>query len=302
MERWGFAATIGAGFLSCCLLAWQGFEGIGADWVSGFLCVLWSLLMLARLMVLTAPNEVSQRPHLAQKIIFSLHEKHEDKRGNLLQQSFNTSFAVFIVLGFLLCVWQLVFSLYQNAPDAAMAGFLAENGYNSWVSAKVVFDWGQAFSYLLCLSMMGFLLRSYASDLAAVRPALLILTGYIAAGLILFAGMSKDGMMPESLSFVGHVAAQTSLLFDVLRNETGLLGIGLMFAMCVMPFAFIWLSKDKKQSDWVVLISGSVAFTGLIGSLFVSLNPALGGFIFLCAMGVFLAWGASERCAASLKI
>ena len=295
MERYGFALTVGAGFLSCCLLAWQGFEGPKADWVSGFLCVLWSLLMLARLMVLTTPNTMSSSSHLAQKIIHSLHQKHEDKRGSVLQQSFNTSFAIFVVLGFVLCGWQLFFSLYQNAPDPAMAEFLAANGHNSWLSATSLFDWGQSFSYLLCLSMMGFLLRSYAADIAAVRPALLVFSGYIAAGLILFSGLSQNWSMPDNLAFIGYGAENASLLIETLMQETGIMGVALLAAMFAVPLFFIWLSIDRSKRDWIVLASGSIAFLGLAGSLFVGIHPALGGFVFLCAMGVFLAWGASER-------
>lgn len=295
MERLGFVFTVLAGFLSCGLLMWQGFEGAGADWVSGFLCVLWSLLMLARLMSLTSPNLVATKPHLAQKIIHALHAKLEVRRSNILQHSFSKSFAAFVLLGFLLCVWQLGFSLYQAIPDAATSQFLKDNGYVAWFSAATIFDWGRAFSNLLCLSMMGFLLRSYAADITAVRSALLIFAGYIAAGFILFFTLSKNWGFPDSISFMGTMPQNASVVLEILLQQSGVLGLCILAAMIAVPVAYVWAAAMKDQQDPVILTCGSIAFLALFGSFFLGLHPALGGFAFLCAMALFLAWGASEK-------
>jgi len=307
MERAGFILTVGAGLMTCILLGWQGYEGARADWVSGFLCVLWSLLMLARLMILTAPSPANiQHSHLAQKIIGAFYASEERRRQDVLRQSFGVSFAVFLLLGFAFALWQ-VFCAVFPANDYAMSGFLgavqdffAAAGTAPLIAQPQVFEWGQGFLFLLCLSMMGFLLRSYSSQIRTTRVVLLVLASYVAAGWITFFGLSLGtGRMPLEPHLVGYGSAIAAMvpgtsLFERLVMESGILGIALMAFILFVPLGFIWLSLHHPQRDWIVIGCGTLAVISLLGCVFLSLNPALGGFVFLCWMAVFLAWGASE--------
>lgn len=310
MERLGFAFTVGAGFLTCALFTWQGLAGPRADWVPGFLCVLWSLLMLTRLTVLTvpAPGDTG-KPHLAYRILHAFDKNEERKRQMILQQSFGMPFAVFILLGVLLVGWQVFCALLamHNYSFAGLAGsvdhFFA--GYNASpaATAPIVFEWGQGFFYLLCLAMMGFLLRSYSFLHRESRVTLLILATYIVAGWITFFGFTLEGINPDlQAGLVGYGPAgewmhHGATLFDRLVLQSGILGIGFMACILFVPLAFIWLSlhEASESRDWVTIACGSLAALSLFLSVFLSLHPALDGFIFLCWMAVFLAWGSSER-------
>ncbi len=308
MEKAGFALTVVAGFATCALLTWQGFAGARADWVSGFLCVLWSLLMLARLTVLTAPAAGdSGQSHLAYRLIQSLNKGEEKRRRQILQQSFGTSYAVFLLLGVVLVGWQ-VFCAVFSANHYAIAGFTqaAQTFFSSYdttpsINETIAFDWGQGFFYLLILSMMGFLLRSYSFLKQEGRAILLILASYVSAGWITFFGFTLEGINPEiPAGMIGYGPAtqllhQSSTLFDRLVLESGILGIAFMACILFVPLAFIWLSlHEKDRRDWVTIACGSLAAFSLFLSVFLSLHPALDGFIFLCWMAVFLAWGRSE--------
>lgn len=304
MERAGFTTVLGAGFLTCILLAWQGFHGAQADWVSGFLCVLWSLLMLARLTVLTAPNAVAFKPHLARKIIHALHKNDEDRRGLLLRQSFNKSFAGFLLLGFAFCMWKLFCALAYSFPakmaefSQSVNDFFAAQNQSPLFYAPELFGWGQEFSYFLCLIMMGFLLRSYASDLYAVRSALLIIAGYAVAGWLLFFALSEQWVWPQSVGLFMNPpdnSGPSALVLKSLMQQTGIAGLGLLASLLYVPLGYVWISSQTARRDWVVTGCGTLAGAALGASLFVNTHPALGGFIFLCWMAVFMAWGACEN-------
>lgn len=310
MERAGFVCTVLAGLLTCILFSWQGYEGARADWVSGFLCVMWSLLMLSRLMVLTAPPPSdSGQSHLAYRILYAFEKNNERKRQQILRQSFGTPFVVFLLLGAVLVAWQIFCAVFAASHPAmaglagAVQGFFAESGTSPGFVALVVFDWGQGFFYLLCLAMMGFLLRSYAGQQKDSRIVLLILAAYIATGWITFFGFTVKGMNADlgagliGYGPVGDVLYQgAATLFDRLVIENGILGIAFMACLLFVPLAFIWLSlEDGKGRDWLTILSGSLAGLSLFCSVFLTLHPALDGFLFLCWMGVFLAWANSER-------
>lgn len=306
MEKTGFALTVFAGLFSCVLLAWQQYQGASADWVSGFLCVLWSLLMLTRLMTLTKPGHQKQETHLARKIIAAYRNREEEKRQVTLQQSFGPSFALFLGAGLFYVLWQVVCAAYP-ANDFALSGFqsaiaefFALSSAGHMLQQSFVFAWGQGFLFFLSLAMMGFLLRSYASFIPASRIALLVMGGYITAGWIVFLGFAPDqnavrvepsliGMGIQS-GFLNHPAT----LFDKMLAESGVVGVSLLAVILFIPLAFICLSFHRSQPDWVILSVGTMAGLALITSMFFPLQPALGGFTFLCWMAVFLAWGASE--------
>lgn len=288
MEKAGFIVTVLAGFLTAFLLAWQGYQGPAADWVSGFLCVMWSLLMLARLTILTAPPVIKEdTPRLAQKLIRTLQLKQADQRAEILHKSFGNSFAIFLILGFLFVGWQVfsaVFSANHYRMDgvsSAVQAFFAAGGATPMLAQVRIFDWGQGFLFLLCLSMMGFMLRSYTQERDFTRIVLLILAGYVVAGTILFSGLPA--------------AVNASPLLNAIIAENGVLGVTLLSFIVFVPLGFIWLSMQLRNRDWIVISSGTIAGAGLVGGAFVLVTPALIGFFVLCWMALFLAWGASEN-------
>lgn len=288
MEKAGFIVTVLAGFLTAFLLAWQSYQGPAADWVSGFLCVMWSLLMLARLTILTAPPVMKDdTPRLAQKLIRTLQLKQVEQRNEILHKSFGNSFAIFLILGFVFVGWQIfcaAFSANHYRMDGvagAVQAFFAAGGATPLLAQARIFDWGQGFLFLLCLSMMGFMLRSYAQEKGFTRIALLILAGYVAAGAILFTGLPA--------------AVNAAPLLDAIIFENGVLGVTLLSFIVFVPLGFIWLSMQLRNRDWIVISSGTIAGAGLVGGAFLLVTPALIGFFVLCWMGLFLAWGASEN-------
>lgn len=305
MEKAGFILTIAAGLASCVLLTWQQQTGAQADWVPGFLCALWSLLMMARLLVLTAPSPaLVAKKHLAARIIHALDQSDEDRRRNLLQQSFGTPYVLFLAMGALLLGWQVFCAVFsannyriEGFADAVTA-FFAAHGHAPMSGQVVAFEWGQGFLYFLCLSMMGFLLRSYATLGREVRITLLVLAAYVAAGWITFFGLTLEGIDPAmDASLVGYgpaagLAMEGKTLFDRIMLESGTFGIAFMAFILCIPFGFIWMAAARR--DWLTVLCGSLAGFALVMSVFLALSPALGGFIFLCWMAVFLAWGRSE--------
>jgi hypothetical protein len=288
MERAGFVITVLAGFLTAFLLSWQQYQGPSADWVSGFLCVLWSLLMLARLAILTAPVEKAKGSSaLAGKILRSLHMRQVERRAEILQQSFGNSFAIFLIFGFVFLGWQ-VFSAIYPANHYQMDGvlssiqtFFAAGGASPVFLQAHIFDWGQGFLFLLCLSMMGFMLRSYVGEADFTRITLLVLSGYIAAGSIFFAGLPAE------------YDAQS--LLSALVDKNGVLGVTLLSFALFIPVGFVWLGVQLQRRDWIVIVGGTVGAAGLVVGALYNLTPALIGFFVLCWMALFVAWGASER-------
>ncbi len=308
MEKAGFILTIAAGLASCVLLTWQQQAGARADWVPGFLCALWSLLMMGRLLVLTAPSRaLIAKNHLAARIIHALDRTDEGRRRNLLQHSFGTPYVIFLGLGMLLLGWQVFCAIFsannyriEGFTNAVTAFFAAHGQTQTPLSAQVAaFEWGQGFLYFLCLSMMGFLLRSYAALGREVRITLLVLAAYVAAGWITFFGLTLEGVAPNlDASFVGYgpaaaLAGEAKTLFDRILLESGIFGIAFMAFIVCIPFGFIGMAGAARR-DWVTVMCGTLAGIALVLSIFLALSPALGGFIFLCWMAVFLAWGRSE--------
>lgn len=306
MEKAGFLLTIAAGLASCVLLTWHQQTGAQADWVPGFLCALWSLLMMARLLVLTSPSRaLMAKRHLAARIIHALDRSDEGRRRNLLQQSFGVPYVIFLSMGLMLLGWQIfcaVFSANNYRIEGFMeatTGFLQSHGQTPLSGQAMAFEWGQGFLYFLCLSMMGFLLRSYATLTREVRITLLVLASYVAAGWITFFGLTLEGINPHlDVSMVGYgpaaeLVADSKTLFDRMLLESGTFGVAFMAFILCIPLGFISMAALARR-DFLSVVCGALAVIALVMSVFLALNPALGGFIFLCWMAVFLAWGRSE--------
>ncbi len=314
MERAEFILAMAAGFFSVFLLAWHGYDGYSSDWIYGFLAVFWSLLMMMRLMTLTTPADVAEQSgKLAQKIIKSFRETQERSRQAVLETSLGGSFALFVGGLALFAAWQ-VFCAAFPSNTAIIEGvglmarqFLGQDDSLSLTQARL-FDWGQAFLLILSLAMMGFVLRSHAAKRNMMRPALLVLCAYAVAGYIAFTGLDRSG---EGFALVGAElvgngagalsylkgtipAGETLSLFDILLLESGIGGIAILTFILFVPLGYISLSAHNNGHDLVILTCGMLTGAVMILSVFLSFTPALGGFMALCWMGVFLAWGASE--------
>lgn len=312
MKLAGFAGTLLAGFFSVFLLTWRAYNDAGADWVYGFLAVFWSMIMMLRLMTLTEPLELPQATgYLAQKILRTLRVKQEQMRRTVLETAFGGSFVLFLAAGIFYAGWQIYCAVFPAAQPnldgltSLMAGFAGDQGF-SLVQPRF-FDWGQGFLLFLSFAMMGFVLRSYAIEKSMTRPALLVLSGYAVAGFITCFGLNASGgVTVESATLSGSGAGALSYLlstlpaekaltlFDILLMEGGVIGIALLAFLLFVPVGYIALSAQQGRTDRLVLCCGLIAGLVLILSVFMVYSPPVPGFMTLAAMGLFLAWGASE--------
>lgn len=316
MSRGGFVLSMAAGLFSVFLLGWQGYHGASADWVYGFLAVFWSLIMMLRLMTLTTPATVMVAPSsLAQKIIGNFHERQEENRQKLLENSFGGSYLLFLLAGFLFAAWQVYCAAFPaqqaafDSLDQMMQSFFALNGSRVLFFEGRVFDWGQGFLLLLAFAMMGFVLRSHAAEKGLARPALIVLCAYAVSGYIAFAGLepSGNGAPVAQADMIGNGRGAAAFLlgslpdgkvlslFDIVLLEGGIAGLGILTFLLFIPLGYITLSAQHARTDWMVVGCGMLAGSVLILSAFLSFTPALGGFMALCWMALFLAWGASEN-------
>jgi hypothetical protein len=316
MERLAFCITLCAGFLTCALLAYRGYHGAAADWVFGFCCLLWSFLMLARVAALTAPALLQKdRGHLARRVLNALYARDQAAREGVLQQTFGPSFLTVLALGLAYAGWNL---LCLFLPDGRESMFALSQSINAFFAGSarapdpmpsLLFDWTHGFLVILTLTMMGFVLRSFMQQMALLRAALLIVSGYIVAGgitLIALHGSLLDGLgiIPTSPPS-GWVGTGPALwpssapisLMHITLGESGLIGWVLCVLLLATPLVSLWAGLQKNGLDWVLGAGGTLGACALALGLFLPLSPALGGYLILCAMSVFLAWGGANRLA-----
>lgn len=313
MGKAGFSMAMAAGFFSMFLLGWRGYEGHSADWIYGFLAVFWSLLMMLRIMILTEMSDHGAPLTLAQKIIASFREKQEETRQLILESAFGGSFTVFLAAGILFAAWQVFCAAFPaDAPTFEGLRLLFDQFFASWGtdgarSPGGLYDWGQGFMLFLSLAMMGFVLRSYARDREMIRAMLLVLCAYAVSGYIAFSGLPETGGAVEKAALVGNGAGtlsyllstlaptHTPSLFDIMLVESGIGGIAILTLILFIPLGSIALSAQARSADGVVIFCGVANGLSLILAIFLPFSPALAGYIGLCCMGIFLAWGASEN-------
>lgn len=315
MERAGFFLSLAAGFFTVFLLGWRGYHGVSADWVYGFLAAFWSLIMMLRLMTLTAPaEEVDGQPGLAQKLLGNFREREEENRQIILENSFGGSFLLFLVAGFAFAGWQVfcaAFPAQQSAYDVfdmMVRDFFGAGAARPLVTEGRIFDWGQGFLLLLSLSMMGFVLRSHAARRDYTRPALIVLCSYAVAGYVAFIGLRPDtATILTQADFAGNGAGaaaffigdffggKTASLFDILLLESGIVGLAMLTFILFVPLGYITLAAQARDTDWLIVCCGMLAGSTLILAVFLPLTPALGGLVALCWMALFLAWGGAEN-------
>lgn len=270
---------------------------------------------MLRLMTLTEPVEAQKVTFgLAQKIIVGMHERQEENRQVVLENSFGGSFALFVCAGILFAAWQIYCAAFPSdslALDSLAVQFsrFFGDGRAANLSPDRFFDWGQGFMLFLSFCMMAFVLRSHAVDRGLTRPMLLILCGYAVAGFIIFIDIAYSGR-PGAVAdaaltgngngaaayLLGHIPdGQALTLFDLLLLESGIGGLGILAFLLFVPLGYISLSAHQGRTDWVVVTTGCISGLILILSIFLTYSPAIGGLMGLCAMALFLAWGASEN-------
>lgn len=313
MQGVGFFFCVASGFFTVFLLAWNGLDDYSHDWVYGFLAAYWSVMMLIRLMTLTTPYVPAQKDaHLAQKILSSFYERQEENRQEILEKSFGGSFALFLTLGFAFAAW-MGFCAVFSADAPAVRGLSDLVGsFDSRISLGSVrlFDWGQVFLLFLTFSMMGFVIRSHAGIQSLARPVLIVLAGYAVSGLIAFAGLAHFSgptqVLPPDLVGSGPGAAgyllgisgekTTANLFEILLVEGGVIGLALMSFLFFIPLGYLCLGAQQAGNrDSLSLGAGMLIGIIMILSVFLPFTPAFGGFVALCWMGLFLAWGLGEN-------
>ncbi|MFA5592825.1 MAG: hypothetical protein WC989_05900 [Micavibrio sp.] len=312
-----FLFTLALGFGTVFLMGWRGVHGPAADWVFGLLAVIWSLVMMLRIMNLTVPARgISGGRLLAQKIIDSMRQKQEERRRRQLETAFGGSYLLFLGGGIVFAVWQGFCAAWGKAYPSAIDGilimaedFLGGRGQDLPLLMLRGFDWGQGFMMLLALAMMGFVLRSYAQDRDMLRPALLVLCGYAVAGLILFAGLNGglSASLVPAAGFAGQGAGAASYLrgmmpegaaislFDLLLIESGVAGLAILAFLLFIPLGSICLGVSAQGGDAMIAACGILTGIALILSCFLPFSALLGGFMILCWMALFLAWGHGDQ-------
>lgn len=317
MGRLGFVLALSSGFLSVILLAWNGLSGYTQDWVYGFLAAYWSVLMLARLMTLTTPYNAAQgTPVLAQKILGGFHARQEENRQKILENSFGGSFALFLLAGFIFAAWQVFCAAFpaNAAAVEGLSGMLADFNSGFTMTQIRFFDWGRIFMLILAFSMMGFVIRSHAGERTITRPVLIVLCAYAVSGFITFTGLpvGGEGLAVARADLVGNGAGLASVLlgpiaegealslFEILLLDSGVIGLAILSFLLFIPLGYMTLGAHGPDRDLLITACGMTIGTVMILSAFLPFTAALGGFLALCWMGLFLAWGASENAADTL--
>jgi hypothetical protein len=159
--------------------------------------------------------------------------------------------------------------------------------------------------------MMAFVLRSHADNKTLTRGLMIVVSSYAVAGLITFAGIALNGdaaLGQNMLSpgIMGNGAGTGFWLssalygdaapnvFEIILIETGAAGLGIVVFMVFVPLGSITLGAQHAQTDSLVLSCAMIIAICLILSVFLPFVPALGAYMFLCVIGIFMAWGAAE--------
>lgn len=282
--------------------------------------------MMLRLMTLTEPVEIAETSDaLAQKILRAFRQRQEQSRQKILETSFGGSFVLFVMAGLLFAVWQVYCAAFPadhaslESLAISIAGFFgrfsdAGSGRTLSLAAPRFFEWGQTFLLFLAFCMMGFVLRSYAAERGLTRPALIMLCSYAVAGFIVCAGLGGDkDFTVDKAALVGNGAGSLSYLlstlpagrsltlFDILLLENGVVGLGFLTFLLFVPLGYIALSAQQKRIDALIVICGVLIGVVMMLAAFLPFTPPLGGFLLMCAMGLFLAWGASEAASQNIR-
>lgn len=309
MPRPGYCLSLTATGATVVLLAYRGFEGSGADWVHGMLTVLWSLLMIARLTAITNQAEpIVPAQNLAQKIIRSLWQKHDENNGRTLDRTLNAGYALFGTIVFSYAAWQIYCAAFpaQQMEIDSLRDLASASSAPAYWNTLNLFHWGQGFMTILSLIMMAFVLRSYAGERSAARGALIIMASYAAAGFLFFsslaapldlyvnAGLTGNGIGSWAMLMGTYPAKTAPRLFDLLLLEGGVAGLGLLAVAVFIPLGAIAMSAYEEKADTLISACGMIAGLCLLLSVFLPCTPALGAYLALCAAGLFLAWGAAD--------
>ncbi len=308
MPTLAYSFTCFMGVFSVLLIGWQGHQGYVGGWVFGFLAVIWSLLMMARLITLSVPQEaVFASKNLAQKILHHFYLRREEHRRILLLGALGGSYPVFVLAMFLFLGWQIYCTL--NPSEKAMMDGLSQNMamIDSSITADFQTLYAQAQTIMMALfaCVVAFVFRSHAQNKNATRPLIIVVAGYAVSGLIAFYGLPQGlDASPLSASWAGSGAGTgawlpvsgTPALFDIILVETGVLGLAILAFALFVPLGGMTLhAKAFDGGDKITLICSMIVAMCLILAIFLPLTASLGAYIAMCFLGVFAGWGALEN-------
>lgn len=306
----GFMLTCLMAFFSVCLIAWDGYKDYQSGWVFGLLAVIWSLMMMLRLLSLSAtqgPAATTQHhAGLAQTLLHHFYQSRDNQRRGILVSSIGGAYPLFVASVFFLCGW-FVYCAAMPAAAPLMQDVRSAVYAIEPAAGDVFFDlYAQAHLFMLSLlaCVAAFVLRSQGSEIKAVRSVILICAGYAVAGFVLFCGFAVDdgglAIRPEwTGSGVGTGAwladsvygqARPSL-FDILLLQGGVVSVAITAFALFIPLGALTLSSAAQVGGWLVLAATLLIAVCLILSFFIPFFPALGAYMAMCLMGIFLAWG-----------
>lgn len=304
------------------LLGWQGYQDASASWVPGFLAVVWSMVLMLRILILTEPvRVVAPSSLLAQKITNAFRLKQEENRKSLLENSFGGSYVLFLFALVFFAMWQIFCAAFPS-NEAALDGvraltesFFSTRGQDfSWPLLRA-YEWGEVFLAFLCLAIMGFVLRSVSLDRRLTAPAMLVLSSYAIAGYIFFAGLAAQtkGAFPFTPQWIGNGAGSAAYfegalpenkamtLFDLVLIESGIGGLAILSFIVFIPLGYLALAASNRHCDKTVCYGALLTGCAMILAFFLPFTPIMVGYFAMCWMAVFLGWGHAENAAPARK-
>jgi hypothetical protein len=253
------------------------------DWIYGFLTVVWSLLMLFRLMSLTSPLNaapVFQNGGLAAKLIVSLRLRQVEEKESVLKNSLGGTYVFFLSSVFLYFLWQLffVFSMEKNVALSGLFTLIQSFDPAFTFGQLRFFAWGRIFTLGLTFILMAFVLRSYAAEKSFARNVLFALYPVVLAGLLVAA----------------NPVSESSPFFKIILENSGLPGMSLLVFALFIPVGSICVNAQSHSGDWVITACGITCAMLLIVGLFQPFVPTIAAILTLCFCGILLAWGSAE--------
>ena len=313
--------TVSPGFILTCLMAsfsvwligWDGYKDYQSGWVFGLLAVIWSLMMMLRLLSLSSPDRLpssKRNAGLAQTLLDHFYQSRENFKRGILVSSVGGAYPLFVTAVFSLCAW-FVYCAVMPASAPLLQDFQVAVEAIEPAAGDVFFNlYAQAHLFMLSLlaCVAAFVLRSQGAEMGAARPVILVCAGYAIAGLILFYGFASDaggiGVRPQWTGSGAGTGAwlASSLygdarpsLFDILILEGGVVSVAIAAFALFVPLGALTLSSTAQAGGHLIVAATLMIAVCLILSFFIPFFPALGAYMAMCLMGIFLAWGVLDN-------
>ena len=242
--------------------------------------------MMLRLLTLTDSQVAGPLPAgLAGRILQLFHDRRGAQQNKVLNTALGGWFPLLMVASFLyiaLRVTQIPLLIGADIivpPDAL--SFLAARGLESPSLTASLFDAGRDFMILMALTMMGFVLRSYASLVLFMRPVQITLCAYAIAGLIFFSNLEQN------------LFSSVVIVFEYILLQNGAMALIICVVFVLVPLTALALSRPGGR-DALITACGFVSGLSLLVCFFIPFTPALTGYAALCGVALFLAWGHAD--------